>query len=227
MTTKPKGQCQFGIMLGDGDRCQEPATRKWGDHWFCESHGRRDKTPAMTTPDKCPGCGAEAMQGRSCLTFYCGAMWSLGGGLHQSRECLAAERDKAHKELNEAREVADLLLDDLHRLWALHPDSEARGILERAKCYSHQRIPLIIQRDEAERERDQLKAENERLRAERDQTLAALREAERCAGGLEMIARELMVAIRINANTGTIRLTEEQADQWRDQWLQRIEEVGK
>jgi hypothetical protein len=34
-----KGQCQFGQ---DGaNRCENPATRKWGDHWFCDEHGRR------------------------------------------------------------------------------------------------------------------------------------------------------------------------------------------
>lgn len=44
MTSTPgngKGQCQFGEDSDVVPRCTAPATRKFGDHWFCEEHGKR------------------------------------------------------------------------------------------------------------------------------------------------------------------------------------------
>ena len=32
-------RCQFAE--GKENHCDKKATRKWGDHWFCEYHGRR------------------------------------------------------------------------------------------------------------------------------------------------------------------------------------------
>lgn len=43
---KPKDykQCQWCESATDGrPQCMEAATRKYGDHWFCEEHGRRSK----------------------------------------------------------------------------------------------------------------------------------------------------------------------------------------
>lgn len=40
-------QCGFGKFpanLAHERRCQRIATRKWGDHWFCDEHGARTPT---------------------------------------------------------------------------------------------------------------------------------------------------------------------------------------
>lgn len=44
-----KGQCQFAMMPESPiPRCQKTATRKWGDHWFCDEHGTRDIADSAT-----------------------------------------------------------------------------------------------------------------------------------------------------------------------------------
>lgn len=34
-------QCQYAESAADKPRCEAKATRKWGEHWFCDEHGRR------------------------------------------------------------------------------------------------------------------------------------------------------------------------------------------
>ncbi len=58
-------QCQFAESATDQPRCPRTATRKWGDHWFCDVHGeRRHKgKPTEVEPMRvacewiCPKCG--------------------------------------------------------------------------------------------------------------------------------------------------------------------------
>jgi len=39
---KDKGQCEFASLAkGTPPRCTKPATRKWGDGFFCDEHGKR------------------------------------------------------------------------------------------------------------------------------------------------------------------------------------------
>lgn len=40
---KSKMQCQWAETSETLPRCTKMATRKWGDCWFCEEHGSRDK----------------------------------------------------------------------------------------------------------------------------------------------------------------------------------------
>ena len=35
------GQCQYAMSSTELPRCTKDATRKLGDHWFCEEHGNR------------------------------------------------------------------------------------------------------------------------------------------------------------------------------------------
>jgi hypothetical protein len=37
-------RCQYG--KANPPQCNEDATRKYGDYWFCEEHGSRNKSPA-------------------------------------------------------------------------------------------------------------------------------------------------------------------------------------
>lgn len=78
-------------------------------------------------------------------------------------------RTRTELQLDQANEVVDLMLDDMLRIKALlHPHTplpeafvtEIEGICDRAVNYSRQRVPLIEQRDNAERERDRLRLEN-------------------------------------------------------------------
>jgi hypothetical protein len=44
-------QCQFAQYSTTQPRCEAMATRKWGEHWFCEAHGARNNTHAGHQPD--------------------------------------------------------------------------------------------------------------------------------------------------------------------------------
>lgn len=63
------------------------------------------------------------------------------------------------RELEEARGMCDLYVDEFHRIIAIADNSEIKGLCERAVFGIKQRIPLIEQRDN-------LEAENAALRAE-------------------------------------------------------------
>jgi len=39
-----KGQCQWAETHPTNPRCPEDATRKYGNHFFCEEHGQRPET---------------------------------------------------------------------------------------------------------------------------------------------------------------------------------------
>ncbi len=49
---KSPHQCQFAEDSQTQPRCREKATRKWGDCWFCETHGRRDINTDNHIPTK-------------------------------------------------------------------------------------------------------------------------------------------------------------------------------
>ena len=63
------------------------------------------------------------------------------------------------RELEDARGMCDLYVDEFHRIIAIADNSEIKGLCERAVFGIKQRIPLIEQRDN-------LEAENAALRAE-------------------------------------------------------------
>lgn len=57
-----KQRCQFGALSDDAAQCGETATCKWGDFWFCDKHGRRDKTaPPLETGGMTPEEQREAL----------------------------------------------------------------------------------------------------------------------------------------------------------------------
>lgn len=63
MNAKP--QCQFAEDSTELPRCERESTRKWGDHWFCEVHGGREKATCEISqtaePDPVPTLIAELL----------------------------------------------------------------------------------------------------------------------------------------------------------------------
>lgn len=54
MNAKPTKQCEFASLSDTQPRCEKPATRMYGGHWFCEEHGRRDTKPIEPSPTERP-----------------------------------------------------------------------------------------------------------------------------------------------------------------------------
>lgn len=73
------------------------------------------------------------------------------------------------RELEEARGMCDLYVDEFHRIIAIADNSEIKGLCERAVFGIKQRIPLIEQRDNLEAENAALRGEVERLGKENEQ----------------------------------------------------------
>jgi hypothetical protein len=69
------------------------------------------------------------------------------------------------RELEEARGMCDLYVDEFHRIIAIADNSEIKGLCERAVFGIKQRIPLIEQRDNLEAENAALREEVERSRS--------------------------------------------------------------
>lgn len=46
---KAKPQCEFAMDSTTQDRCRRTATCKWGDQWFCDEHGDRDRVNEAAT----------------------------------------------------------------------------------------------------------------------------------------------------------------------------------
>lgn len=105
--TKTKGQCQFG-MNGTGFRCELPATRKWGDNWFCEEHGKREKTIDTKKVYPCPFCESPFKETfnykdsegvlRQVDIFECGSELIDGEDFCQDSYCIPNQRDNLLKE---------------------------------------------------------------------------------------------------------------------------------
>lgn len=49
---KAQIQCEFAKDSVQMFRCPKKATRKWGDHWFCEEHGSRAPLPLDKTQEE-------------------------------------------------------------------------------------------------------------------------------------------------------------------------------
>lgn len=48
-------RCEFASLSSNQPQCPHEATRKYGEHWFCEQHGQRPKA-AKPLPQKLTLC---------------------------------------------------------------------------------------------------------------------------------------------------------------------------
>lgn len=45
-------KCEHARYAPTGERCQKRATKKWGQHWFCDEHGSRKASAYKVQPSQ-------------------------------------------------------------------------------------------------------------------------------------------------------------------------------
>lgn len=48
--TTAETQCEHARYAPTGNRCPRRATKKWGEHWFCDKHGSRKASAYKVQP---------------------------------------------------------------------------------------------------------------------------------------------------------------------------------